>query len=66
MGKHFFFPHLNIFLKIHLFLIGGELLDNIVLVSAMHQRASVIGTQCPLSLEPPSPSHSSGFHGVPG
>ena len=50
MGKHFFFPHLNIFLKIHLFLIGGELLDNIVLVSAMHQRASVIGTHMsPLS-----------------
>ena len=43
-----------LFFIIYLFLIGGQLLYNIVLVSAIHQHESAIGIHIPLSLEPPS------------
>ena len=45
---------LFLFFIIYLFLIGGQLLYNIVLVSAIHQHESAIGIHMPLSLEPPS------------
>ena len=47
-------PHSHFLFLIYLFLIGGELLYNIVLVSTIHQRESARVIMCPLSLEPPS------------
>ena len=49
----------------YLFLIGGKLLYNIVLVSATHQHESAIGIICPLSLSPPSPPHPIHPSGLP-
>ena len=59
-----------LFFKIYLFLIGGQFLYNIVLVSAIHQHESVIAYICPLLPEPPShcPPHPAplGCHRAPG
>ena len=47
----------------HLLLIEGQLLYNIVLVSAIHQHESAVGTHmCSLPLEPPSQLIHLGHH----
>ena len=52
--------------KNYLFLIGGYLLYNIVLISAMHQHESAIGIHISppswTSLSPPTTSHTLGGH----
>ena len=58
------------FLKIHLFLIEGQLLYSIVSVSTKHQRESATGLptvpSTGTSLPPPPPSHPSRLSPSPG